>query len=122
MSRPAVFLDRDGLLIENQPEYVRSWSHVEFLPGSIRAIQQLNASCYVIVMVTNQSVVGRGIISLGEAMRINQQVVDDVAVRGGASADRIQQELGWQPSFARMQTIVGTAWSWRLKHPAGYEA
>ena len=39
MSRPAVFLDRDGVLIENQPEYVRSWSHVEFLPGSIRAIQ-----------------------------------------------------------------------------------
>jgi D-glycero-D-manno-heptose 1,7-bisphosphate phosphatase len=83
MSRPAVFLDRDGVLIENQPEYVRSWSHVEFLPGSIRAIQQLNASCYVIVMVTNQSVVGRGIVSLEEAMRINQQVVDEVAVRGG---------------------------------------
>jgi histidinol-phosphate phosphatase family protein len=83
MSRPAVFLDRDGLLIENQPEYVRAWSHVEFLPGSIRAIQQLNASSYVIVMVTNQSVVGRGIISLEEAMRINQQIVDEVAVRGG---------------------------------------
>ena len=83
MSRPAVFLDRDGVLIENQPGYVRSWSHVEFLPGSIRAIQQLNASGYAIVMVTNQSAVGRGIISLEEAMRINQQIVDEVAARGG---------------------------------------
>jgi D-glycero-D-manno-heptose 1,7-bisphosphate phosphatase len=83
MSRPAVFLDRDGVLIENQPEYVRSWSQVEFLPGSIKAIEQLNASGYVIVMVTNQSVVGRGIISLEEARRINQQVVDEVAVKGG---------------------------------------
>jgi D-glycero-D-manno-heptose 1,7-bisphosphate phosphatase len=83
MSRPAVFLDRDGVLIENQPEYVRSWRHVEFLPGSIGAIQQLNVSGYVIVMVTNQSLVGRGIISLEEAMQINQQVVDEVAARGG---------------------------------------
>jgi histidinol-phosphate phosphatase family protein len=83
MSRPAVFLDRDGVLIENQPEYVRLWTQVQFLPGSIRAVQQLNASCYAIVLVTNQSAVGRGIISLEEAMRINQRVVDEVAVRGG---------------------------------------
>jgi UDP-glucose 4-epimerase len=39
-----------------------------------------------------------------------------------ASADRIQREIGWQPSFAQMQTIVETAWGWRLKHPTGYEA
>jgi D-glycero-D-manno-heptose 1,7-bisphosphate phosphatase len=83
MSRPAVFLDRDGVLIENQPEYVRSWNHVEFLPGSIRATQELSASGYVIVLVTNQSVVGRGIISLEEATRINQQLVDEVAAGGG---------------------------------------
>jgi histidinol-phosphate phosphatase family protein len=83
MSRPAVFLDRDGVLIENQPEYVKSWSQVEFLPGSIRAIRELNTSCYAIVMVTNQSAVGRGIISFEQAMRINQQVIDEVAAGGG---------------------------------------
>jgi len=38
-----------------------------------------------------------------------------------ASADRIQQDLGWQPAFPQIQTIVETAWSWRLKHPGGYE-
>lgn len=83
MSRPAVFLDRDGVLIENRSDYVRSWEHVEFLPGSAAATQQLSAAGYVIVVVTNQSVVGRGIISREEAGRINQQVLDEVAAQGG---------------------------------------
>ena len=83
MSRRAVFLDRDGVLIENQPEYIRSSHQVEFLPGSIPATQQLSVSGYIIVLVSNQSVVGRGIISLDEAMRINQQVIDEVAAKGG---------------------------------------
>jgi UDP-glucose 4-epimerase len=39
-----------------------------------------------------------------------------------ASAERIQQDLGWQPASPKLQTIVETAWNWRLKHPAGYES
>jgi UDP-glucose 4-epimerase len=39
-----------------------------------------------------------------------------------ASGERIRQDLGWQPAFPELQTIVETAWTWRLKHPAGYEA
>jgi len=39
-----------------------------------------------------------------------------------ASGDRIRQDLGWQPAFPQIRTIVETAWSWRLKHPGGYEA
>ena len=83
MSRPAVFLDRDGVLIENRSDYVRSWEHVEFLPGSAAATQALSAAGYVIVVVTNQSVVGRGIISREEAERINQQVIGELAAQGG---------------------------------------
>jgi D-glycero-D-manno-heptose 1,7-bisphosphate phosphatase len=83
MTRPAVFLDRDGVLIENRSDYVRSGDHVEFLPGSAAATQELSAAGYVIVVVTNQSVVGRGIISREEAERINQQIMDKVAAQGG---------------------------------------
>jgi UDP-glucose 4-epimerase len=39
-----------------------------------------------------------------------------------ASAQCIQQDLGWRPSFPKLQTIVETAWNWRLKHPTGYPA
>jgi UDP-glucose 4-epimerase len=38
-----------------------------------------------------------------------------------ASSDRIQRELGWQPRFVEIQTIVEHAWRWHAAHPRGYE-
>ena len=81
--RPAVFLDRDGVLIQNRPDYVKSWSDVEFLFDSLDAMRQLAASSYLVVIVTNQSVVGRGMITLARAQSINQQVIAEVIARGG---------------------------------------
>jgi UDP-glucose 4-epimerase len=37
-----------------------------------------------------------------------------------ASSDRIRRELGWQPRFEDVDTIVETAWRWRESHPNGY--
>lgn len=37
-----------------------------------------------------------------------------------ASSDRIKRELGWQPRYEEIDTIVATAWRWREAHPAGY--
>lgn len=52
----AVFLDRDGVIIEKAPEgnYVSSWDEVRFLPGAIRAVSALYRSGFKIVIVTNQ--------------------------------------------------------------------
>lgn len=36
------------------------------------------------------------------------------------SAARISAELGWQPRFPGLESILGTAWAWHSKHPAGY--
>ena len=60
MSSSSVFLDRDRVVIENQPDYARSWGQVDFPPGSIRAVQQFNESRHLIVTETNQSAVGGG--------------------------------------------------------------
>ncbi len=38
-----------------------------------------------------------------------------------ASSDRIRQELGWNPQYPELTTMVATAWTWRKKHPRGYE-
>jgi UDP-glucose 4-epimerase len=38
-----------------------------------------------------------------------------------ASSDRIQDELGWQPEYPDLATIVGTAWEWHRAHPGGYD-
>jgi UDP-glucose 4-epimerase len=38
-----------------------------------------------------------------------------------ASSDRIRDELGWQPEYPDLATIVGTAWEWHRAHPGGYD-
>ena len=37
-----------------------------------------------------------------------------------ASSERLRAETGWQPRFAELQAIVGTAYAWRKAHPGGY--
>jgi UDP-glucose 4-epimerase len=39
-----------------------------------------------------------------------------------AASDRIRRELGWEPKFADLDQIVGTAWKWRVDHPNGFAA
>ena len=80
---PAVFLDRDGVIIENRSDYVKSWEEVRFLPGALEALRRLSRTEYALVLVTNQSSVGRGIISLDQAMGINRRIVAEVEAQGG---------------------------------------
>lgn len=79
----AVFIDRDGVINKNRQSYVRSWDDVEFLPGVLDALARLSKSVYKTVIVTNQSAVGRGLISLEQANMINQQIVDEIVFVGG---------------------------------------
>ena len=83
MGRPTIFLDRDGVINENRSDYVKSWEEVSFLPGAIEAIRRLSTSEYAIVMVTNQSAVGRGIVPFELAQAINRQVVEQITAAGG---------------------------------------
>lgn len=80
---PAIFLDRDGVLIENRPEYVRDWSQAGIFPAAIDALSSSRLDGYKMVMVTNQSAVGRGIISLATAEEINARLVGLIRDRGG---------------------------------------
>lgn len=71
--RPAVFLDRDGVLnVErghiNQPD------DLELLPGAAQAVHQLNAAGYLTVVVTNQSNVAKGFCSEEQLERIHARL------------------------------------------------
>lgn len=79
----AIFLDRDGVIIENRDTYVRSWADVAFLPGSFEALARLSSSSYKIVIVTNQSAVGRGIISIQTAEEISRRIIETIVEHGG---------------------------------------
>ena len=80
---PAIFLDRDGVLIENRHDYVREWSDVYVFPEAIRALTRPAIKNYKVVIVTNQSAVGRGLISLDTANEINNRLVNLIHSNGG---------------------------------------
>jgi D-glycero-D-manno-heptose 1,7-bisphosphate phosphatase len=80
---PTIFLDRDGVLIENRPDYVRDWSQVEIIPEAIRALSLAPIKKYKVIIVTNQSSVGRGLVSLKNAQNINQQLINLIHEQGG---------------------------------------
>ena len=80
---PAIFLDRDGVIIENRPSYILSWDDVTILPGSLEALRELHCHGVKIVVVTNQSAIGRGLISSSQAQAINEKLVGLIEQSGG---------------------------------------
>lgn len=80
---PAVFLDRDGVIIKNRPTYVRTWDDVEILPDVLPALTRMTTRPYKIIIITNQSAVARGLISLRAAEKINQRLTDAIKKAGG---------------------------------------
>ena len=69
----AVFLDRDGV-INVDHGYVSSWDQFEFLPGVPAALWQLQSAGYVLVVVSNQSGIGRGLYSEADLAALNHRL------------------------------------------------
>ncbi len=81
MSRPAVFLDRDGTLNEDSG-YPARREDVRIFPFAFDAVRRLNEAGYLIVVVTNQSGVGRGFFSAHDVETIHERLAADFAARG----------------------------------------
>ena len=81
-SRPAVFLDRDGVINEDRPDYIKSWGEFIFKPKAKSAIRQLNSSGYFVILVTNQSCIGKGIITASALNDIHTKMEDELAMAG----------------------------------------
>jgi D-glycero-D-manno-heptose 1,7-bisphosphate phosphatase len=69
----AFFLDRDGVIIKNIP-YLNNINELEFLPGVKDAIRLINKSGYKCIVITNQSGVARGLISLNEIESLHKYI------------------------------------------------
>ena len=83
--RPAVFLDRDGTLIEDIG-YLRLVREVAFYPWTVDAVRALNRAGLPVVVITNQSGVARGLVS--EAMLDDvHRHMSSVLEAGGARID-----------------------------------
>jgi D-glycero-D-manno-heptose 1,7-bisphosphate phosphatase len=81
--RRAVFLDRDGTLIEHV-HYLADPAHVRLLPGAAEALRRLGRAGFVRVLVTNQSAIGRGMITETRLHEIHAEMNRQLAERGTA--------------------------------------
>ncbi len=79
----AVFLDRDGVINRDSPDYVTAWDEFEFLPGSLAAIAAFSAAAIDVIIVTNQSALARGLMTPDTLADIHRRLTSAVADRGG---------------------------------------
>src|SRR5213075_392915 len=81
-----VLLDRDGVLNEDRADYVKNPGELVLISGVGGAIAHLNAAGIKVAIVSNQSAVGRGIISLGMLEDINSRLLTELR-KAGAKVD-----------------------------------
>lgn len=87
VAQPCLFLDRDGVIIKNVP-YSRDPDTVEILPGAASLIVNARAKGFLVIVVTNQSGVGRGLMSAQDYENITARMLEYLD-RDGATIDRI---------------------------------
>jgi len=83
--RPAVFLDRDGTIIEDRG-HLSDPSQIVFLPETFDALLRLREQ-FLLFIVTHQPGIARGLITRKQADRVNRAVVAALAERGIAITD-----------------------------------
>ncbi len=85
--RRAVFLDRDGVIIA-EAGYISRPGQMRLLAAAARGIKRLNRAGFKVIVVTNQSAIGRGIVSRGGLGRLHLDLRRRLA-RRGAKLDAI---------------------------------
>lgn len=81
--KPSVLVDRDGVLVKNRDDYVKSTREMEILPGALEALAALSKKEYRVFVVTNQSAIGRGLTTLAQVDKIHSRLAREVRRFGG---------------------------------------
>jgi D-glycero-D-manno-heptose 1,7-bisphosphate phosphatase len=78
----AVFLDRDGVLNYNREDYVKTVSELKLLPNIINPIKKLKENNFLIIVITNQSAINRGLTTIEEVQKINTSIQNSLEDHG----------------------------------------
>src|SRR6266436_4507209 len=84
---PAIFLDRDGTIIEER-NYISRPEEVVILAGAAAALRELQAAGFKLFIVSNQSGVGRGYFTLADVEKVNEHIRQEFG-RKGVKFDKI---------------------------------
>ncbi len=97
-----VLLDRDGVINEDRPDFVKSPDELIFIEGALEAIARLNAEGHKVIVVTNQSCIGRGIITVEQLTTIHQKLHHHLkAVAGHLDDIFIAPDAPWEATEMR---------------------
>lgn len=97
----ALFLDRDGTLIEHVP-YLSDPAQVRLLPGAKKALHEALRKGYRLYLFTNQSGIGRGYFSMEQAEVCNQRMIELLELpEPGFSSICVAPEAPSQPRVYR---------------------
>jgi D-glycero-D-manno-heptose 1,7-bisphosphate phosphatase len=77
----AVFLDRDGTLVEDTG-YLRDAKAMRLIPGAAKAVARLNQAGWLPIVVTNQSGIARGLLTVGEYVATERRLEELLAAQG----------------------------------------
>jgi len=78
-----VLLDRDGVINRMRPDYVKRIEELELLDGAVDAAARLSAGGRDVVVITNQSAIGRGLVSAEVVDAIHGHIAEMVRLHGG---------------------------------------
>lgn len=85
-ARGWVVLDRDGVINRDRGDYVKTPQELDFLPGSLAAIARLTEAGFGVVVATNQSAVGRGLLTREGLAVIHACLESEIQQAGGRLA------------------------------------
>lgn len=78
-----VILDRDGVINYDSDQFIKSPDEWKPIPGSLNAIAKLNHAGYTVVVATNQSGIGRGLLDMAALTAIHEKLQKMLLLAGG---------------------------------------
>ncbi len=81
-----IVIDRDGVINKESDQFIKTAEEYHLLPGAVGAIKRLNDAGFDVFVASNQSGIGRGIISLENLIKIQKKLVSLLAQHDAAIA------------------------------------
>ena len=87
MTKPVVFLDRDGVINVDSAEYIKTPDEFEFIPKSPEAVARLCSRGFDVIVITNQSLISRKMAAPETLDAIFEKMKNGIARAGGKILD-----------------------------------
>lgn len=78
-----IILDRDGVINEDSPDFIKTPAEWIPIPHSLEAIAKLNRAGHIVAIASNQSGIGRALFTEEDLQQIHRKMINELAVHGG---------------------------------------